>query len=399
MTPRVVVLTPYFRPIVGGVESNAERLARYLHEAGAPVRVLTKRISSDVPDSETLDGIPIARIGPRGQRSPSGKWLMIPHALAWLIRHRSEYNVVCCVDFRGIGLAPLLARLVTRRAVLLQAQTPGAFSGAYAPGGSLGRLAFAPVLAAYRRADAFACIGRALEREALQAGIPRDRIHFLPNPIDMERFRPPSPSERIDVRREFEIPDDAIACVFVGRLSREKGIMELVQAWDNVQHRRAPDARRALLLVAGPDMTGHTWNAGPDARAFVDAQHLGGSVRFLGGGADIPRLLRAADLAIQPSHFEAQGLSAIEALASGVPVVAAAVGGLLDFIADGVNGCLVPPRDPHSLADALIALLDDPPARAALAQQARRSIASNYDEREVFGRLAQLLCRLAEARA
>lgn len=398
MTSRVLVLTPYFRPIVGGVESNAERLAQYLHRAGTPVRVLTKRISVDLPDAEALDGVPITRIGPRGARSPAGKWRMIPHAIAWLVRHRAEYDVVCCVDFRGIGLAPVVARIVTRRPVLLQAQTPGAFSGAYAPGGSAGRLALAPVLAVYRRADAFACIGRALEREALQAGIARDRVHFLPNAIDMERFRPPSIAERAEIRRGLGIPDAAIACVFVGRLSREKGVMELVQAWDGVQHRRPSDGARALLLVAGPDMTGHAWNAGPDARGYVEAQRLGDTVRFLGGGADIPCLLRAADLAVQPSHFEAQGLSAIEALASGVPVVASAVGGLLDFVADGTNGRLVPPRDPFALADALIALIDDASERARLAAQARRSVATDYDEREVFGRLASLLASLAGAR-
>ena len=102
--------------------------------------------------------------------------------------------------------------------------------------------------------------------------------------------------------------------------------MDLMQAWDRLR------PANAVLLVAGPDMTDHPWNEGPAAREFVERHNLSASVRFLGSIADVAPLLRAADVVIQPSHFEALGLSAVEALASGVPVVASAVGGLLDFV-------------------------------------------------------------------
>ena len=132
-----------------------------------------------------------------------------------------------------------------------------------------------------------------------------------------------------------------------------------------------------MLLVAGPDMDGHAWNVGPAARSYVAAQQLESSVRFLGSIADVAPLLRAADIAIQPSHFEALGLSAIEALASGVPVVASAVGGLLDFVVDGENGKLCPPEHPDALAAAIRALVSDaglrrPPGRQRASLGARR---------------------------
>ena len=108
-------------------------------------------------------------------------------------------------------------------------------------------------------------------------------------------------------------------------------------------------------------------------------------------------MIKASDVVVQPSHFEALGLSAIEALACGVPLVASAVGGLLDFVVDGDNGRLCPPQDPPALAACLGLLLTDAGARARLAARARASVLREYDEQVVFGRMRDLFERLAVA--
>jgi glycosyltransferase involved in cell wall biosynthesis len=398
--PRVLVLTTYFRPVVGGVESNAERLARYLHHDRFAVRVLTKRVTRGLPDVEYLDGVRVERIGPYGQRSSSGKWRVAPALTELLVRERSTYDAVCCIDYRGIGAAAVAARAVTGRPVVLQAQTTGVLSGANVepalgrfnvdPRGALGRLAKWPPRAIYGRGDAFACISREIEREALDCGVPRDRVHYLPNAIDMTRFRPASAAEKQEIRRQLDLPRDGVVCLFVGRLSREKGLMALMEAWTSIEH--------ATLVVAGPDMDGNPWNVGPEARAFATRHHLDGSIRFVGSTDDVAPLLRAADVVIQPSHFEALGLSAIEALASGVPVVASAVGGLLDFMVDDRNGMLCPAEDPVALAAAIRAIVEDGDLRKRLASGARASVIGAYDEQQVFARFAALLRQLAGAR-
>jgi D-inositol-3-phosphate glycosyltransferase len=423
MTRGVLILTPYFFPVIGGVESNAERLARYLVGERERVQVLTKRVGRDLPDVEDRDGILVRRIGPHGERSSFGKWQMMPAALVWLIRHASDYDVVCCVDYRAIGVAALLARVITGRPVVCQAQTTGVLSGdnadrllakiGVAPTGRLARMLKWPVRALYGRADTIACISHEIEREALACGVPAGRVSYFPNAIDMTHFRPADPGEREQLRRQWDLPADRVICVFVGRLSREKGLLDLLEAWRLLASADPPErtwgpasagppkrtwgpalAGPPLLLIAGPDMTGHAWDVGVSGRAFVEQHALGTSVRFVGPVADVASLVRASDLVVQPSHFEALGLSAIEALASGVPVVASSVGGLLEFIVDGENGRLCPPHDPERLAASVGALLSDEAARARLASRARESVRHEYDERLVFGRMRDLFERL-----
>jgi glycosyltransferase involved in cell wall biosynthesis len=398
----VLILTPYFYPIIGGVESNAERLARYLVSQRVPVQVLTKRIGQGLADNEDRDGIAIHRIGPSGERSSLGKWLMTPAIVGWLVRHASAYDVVCCVDYRATGVAALLGRRMTGRRVVFQAQTTGVLSGdnvdpllrkaGIGAGGAIAGAVKGTIRALYRGADAFACISRDIERETLACGVPRERVWYLPNAIDMTHFRPAEPGERDRLRRERNLPLDRVVCLFVGRLSREKGVMELLEAWRRLQ------PSDALLVIAGPDMTGHPWDAGGPGRMFVEQHGLSTSVRFVGPLADVAPMIKTADLVVQPSHFEALGLSAIEALACGVPLVASAVGGLLDFVVDGENGRLCPPQDPAALASCIRPLLADSGARAQLASRARESVLRDYDELEVFGRMRTLFDRLAAAR-
>jgi glycosyltransferase involved in cell wall biosynthesis len=145
-------------------------------------------------------------------------------------------------------------------------------------------------------------------------------------------------------------------------------------------------------------MTGHAWDAGAPGRAFVEQHGLQDSIRFIGPLADVAPHIKASDLVVQPSHFEALGLSAIEALACGVPLVASAVGGLLDFVVDGENGRLAQPQNPASLAESIGPLLSDPAARTRLAARARASVLQEYDEQAVFGRMLALFERLAERR-
>ena len=166
--------------------------------------------------------------------------------------------------------------------------------------------------------------------------------------------------------------------------------MELMEAWRLVQ------PSNAVLLVAGPDMVGHPWDVGPAAREYVEQHGLGGSVRFLGSIADVASLLRVADVVRAAVAF--RGARPVRGRGAGVRRAGrrVGVGGLLEFIVDGENGKLCPPKAPPALAACLRTLIEDAALREQLSAKARPSVVSEYDERVVFSRFASLLRQLAQ---
>lgn len=395
--PRVLVLTTYYHPVIGGVETHARQLVAYLHAHGFAVQVVTKRVATEHPGRDQVDGVTVHRVGPAGERRGSGKWVALPAIFRTLVALEASYDVIVCVDYRGIGVAAVVAARWLSRPLVVQAETdgvlaaPGADTGAPAET-ALARAARSLPRAFYRRADHFVCIARSIERETLEAGIPPPRVHYLPHGVDLARFRPARPGEREAIRRACGWPVDRAVVLFVGRLSREKGVLDLLEAWRRLK--RAD----AVLVFVGPDMPAHPWDAGEPGRRFVAAHGLDGSVVFSGPSNDTAPYYRAADVFAQPSHFEAFGISAIEAMASGVPVVASNVGGLRDFLSDGTNAILHEPGNPDAIAAALAEALGNPERRAHLARAALASVTDRFDERTLLARYAELIQSAARTR-
>jgi len=391
MKPRVVVASTYYHPVLGGVETHARQLAVHLHGRGFGVEVLTKRVHVDDPREEVIDEVVVHRVGPAGERNARGKWAALPAFFERLLSLQRRFDAIACIDYRGIGIAAIAAGRLLKRPVIVQGETAGVLAGPE-PGGRSGRapesaaaaIRKAPARAIYRRADHILCIGRDLEAEALRAGVARDRVHYQPPGVDLSRFRPPEAGEVERLRRALAWPLDRRVVLFVGRLSVEKGAMDLVEAWHLANR---PDA---ILALVGPDMTGHAWDVGGPARAYVEGHGLGERVRFEGAAADTAIYYRAADLYVHPSHFEAFGSSAIEAMASGLPIVSSGVGGLGDFLVDGENALLHQPKTPASVAAAIARMLDDDALRTRTAAAALRT-ARQFEMGALLDRVAAII--------
>lgn len=124
------------------------------------------------------------------------------------------------------------------------------------------------------------------------------------------------------------------------------------------------------------------------------AEQLGISeaVGFMGQRppAEIPDILAGFDVFVQTSNWEAFGIAIVEAMACGLPVVATNVEGVVDIIDDGVDGLLIPPKDPRALADRILRLLCDPELRRRIGAAARRKVEANFDIREMTARMARI---------
>ncbi|MCU0521883.1 MAG: glycosyltransferase [Anaerolineae bacterium] len=167
--------------------------------------------------------------------------------------------------------------------------------------------------------------------------------------------------------------------LFVGRLAQEKGVFDLLTAFGKV-HSAFP-AVQLTLIGDGPDRG--------EAEAKAASAPWGSSVRLLGTvkNRDVPAHFRDADIFVAPSittpRWEEQvGMTNIQAMACGVPVVSTKSGAIPEYVPDGVAGILVPERDPEALAQALLRLLRDDELRDTLGQQARTYTLQHYNAEE-----------------
>jgi glycosyltransferase involved in cell wall biosynthesis len=224
---------------------------------------------------------------------------------------------------------------------------------------------------------------------------PADRTLAIGNGVDLARFRPDllNEKEKEELRAELNLaPDDGPLVVMMGRIVREKGYFEFIEAWARV----AREHPRARALLIGEALTSDRENA--EARLRRRAEELGvsDSILWLGPRGDVPRLLAAADLFALPSWREGMPRSIVEAMASGLPVVASDIRGCREEVVEGETGRLVPARDAEALGRALVELLGDAEARRRMGQAGRRRAEAEFDERLVIERQREAFRALFE---
>jgi glycosyltransferase involved in cell wall biosynthesis len=231
---------------------------------------------------------------------------------------------------------------------------------------------------AARVTDVFLTVSEAEARDARRLHIAR-HAEAVRNGRDPAVFRP-DPAARARIRGELGVPPDRVVIIAVSRLVWHKGYPELAAAM-----RAVPDAE---LWVVGERLDS---DRGADMAALLRAAGLGSRLRMLGYRSDIPALLAAADIFTLPSRFEGLPMSVIEAMLTGLPVVASNVRGPAEQVVDGVTGLSVPPGDAAALGAALGRLVRDLALRRRMGEAGRQRALDCYDEAKVLARTLDLL--------
>lgn len=341
----------------GGQNVHVACLASALADRGADVVVHTRRDDPDLPDR--------VRVGPRvevrhvaaGPAAPIPKDELLPHMDAFADRLADDWRRrrpdVVHSHFWMSGRAALAAAGPLGLPVVHTFHALGVVKRRHqgaADTSPPGRTAQERAIAAGADRIVATCTDEVFE--LLRQGADRRRLSVVPCGVDTVRFRPDGPGERP--------PRSRLLCL--GRLVERKGVADVVRALAHV-----PDAE--LVVAGGPPPEG--LDGDPVARRLRRlAARVGVAdrVRLLGAVPrdDVPALLRSADVVVCAPWYEPFGIVPLEAMACGVPVVAASVGGMIDTVVDGVTGVHVPPRRPDRLARALRDLLADPALRARL---------------------------------
>jgi|SRR5215831_6873733 len=231
------------------------------------------------------------------------------------------------------------------------------------------------------------CNSRSLRERALELRIaPSSKLVLLgegsSNGVDVTRFSPGAS----EVRRQFGISSAAPVIGFVGRLTADKGVPELLEAFARILRER-PDAY--LLLVGWFD-------AAEDALGHELRRRIEGHPRIVHTGyvkSSAP-FYRAMDLLVLPSWREGFPNVVLEAAASGIPVVAATCTGARDAVIPEVTGLLVPPGYPEAISEAALRLMGDSELRRRMSESARRWAVDHYDNRRVMKRAVRFYERL-----
>lgn len=220
-----------------------------------------------------------------------------------------------------------------------------------------------------RHADRVLAVSEATRRILIdKEGVPSNLVSVAYNGV--APFDQPPPARLAALRRDLGIEGKSV-CLMIGRLHEEKGHRFLFEALEGVRSEAGP----LMVLLAGAGSLRETLEA--------DVRHRGLSdiVRFLGRRSDIPDLIAISDVIALPSLAESFGLSLVEAMALGKPVVASAVGGIPEVVGDGDTGLIVPPGNSAALKSALVRILKNRELASKLGEAGRERAAFFSEER------------------
>lgn len=399
MSLRLCMLTETYYPVVGGGETQARTLAEGLVEKGFRIVVLTRRSHPSLKKNESFGAIDVHRLPPAGPEHFK-KWGLLFTSLPALLRLQRKYDLLFVSGFRIVGISAILMSKLFKKVCILKADSSGEMSGDFFTKG-LVKLHLSPSFLPFRMflamrniilkyADAFVAISSPITAELVSHDISPEIIKAIPNSVDTSKFCPVNDQQKRELRQKLDLPQKDTTVTFTGRLVSYKGLPLLLRVWREICQKHH-NVRLLLVGCGGLDIH----NCESELRDYARAKGLYSSVLFTGAVDNVHEYLQASDLFIFPTEREAFGISVIEAMACGLPVISTAVGGLKDILRHGQNGLVVEPGDFQQLYDALELLITGDATAVSLGAAARQSVLQSYSSEIVTREYADLFLGLS----
>lgn len=361
---------------MGGGENHIRNLSRELVKLGCSVTLISRSLQTDdcpSPPREELhhDGLfKIHRLGPDSPfRNLLGRGTYIPLSVLKALRI-DDVDIIHAQSFSAGVPVLALRRLTGKPAVITVHGTYLGMWGSLVPSWQAELLEVIERLVLFRNYDRIITVDKHFRNLASKLGYPTDRITYIPNGVELERFSP-----GVNRGRSANF-------LFVGRLVAQKGLEYLVRA-------------SALLKKKGLDFSVDIVGDGPlndDIRKLVHELGVEDCVRFLGYVSDdaLPRIYSEADIFVLPSVWEGLPLTILEAWASELPVIATNVGGIGDVSVHAENALVVPSGDVEAFAEAMEQLISDTSLRKKLGKNGRELVESGYTWKRVAERTMEV---------
>lgn len=337
-------------------------------------------ISAAGPELEAVrefGALPVA-IPMRREMSPGADALSLLRLLRVL---RAAHPMIVNASTPKAGLLGMVAAVVTRSPVRTYTVRGLRFETLRGPRRLLGILA---ELAAVRSSTRVFCVSESVRQRMIKSRILQaDEAVVTWEPgLRLSRWAPSVNGVRAGerVRNWLGIGRTTPVIGFVGRLARDKGVSELLAVFDLVRS-STPSAR--LLVLGLPD------EGDPPPKAALERIRIDPAIHAVGGVADPADYFKAMDVFVFPSHREGLGMAALEASASGLPVVGFAVTGMIDVVQSGISGALVPAGNITAMAARTREYLGDPALCKAHGMSGRELLEDRFDMANVERRLEQ----------
>jgi len=369
--PRVLMVTGVYAPETSGASLQCRRLIRALRDR-VDFRVLTTSTDPSLPWNSVIEDTPVRRVAV-DPRSRVSKLAAIERMASSFLEIAPNIDIV---HLHGFSLKSVLvialARLMGKRIVIKLTSVGHDDPQSMRAASKLQWLA-------YRRADTFIGVTPRFAEGFAATGLDERRFVFIPNGVDLQRFRPATPDVRAELQHQLRIATGEPVILFVGFFSREKNPDVLFDAWLALLDR---GIKSTLVFVGATSGAYYEIDSGIADRikARAEKRGVGERVVFVESAEHIEHYYRAADLFALPTAREGLPNVLLEAMASGVPPIITRLEGVTDWIVDpGVTGELVASPESAPFAHALEPLLISAERRQAIGEAARAHVAAHFD--------------------
>lgn len=357
---KLIIVSSNYEPVVGGAERQAKTLAQTASSLGVDVTVLTQP-QPNMPSEETINGVRVARRLNTVALGPIWGVSYVYSTYKWLNKLIDKNTVV----------HNQTAYLHSLPSVMLACSYKIPSVIRYACAGDVGDLARLNasgwkklLLRSIKQADRHIVLSQQIREELIASGIPDKTILYRPNGVDTQIFKPSYPVEVLKSGETFRF-------LFVGRLSEQKGLSYLFKALSNLEDKNW----RLDIHGYGP--------LEEELKQLSRTLFIESKVLFHGVSSDMPTVYQNADLLLLPSLYEGMPNVVLEAMASGLPVIATDIGGCRELMDEWAREWLVSAGNVSALTTLLTKALREKEHLKMLGQKARQVAVSQYDYRQL----------------
>ena len=361
---RVLMFATYFPPHYSGAAKQGLALAKELRTRGHLIEFVTIRRGND-PYEDEHEGFKVWRLN-MGGGSKHQEFRFWWNFFWFLVRHRKDFDILHshgAYYFNSI-VGPLAMLVGWKSLVKASMANNDLFGLKTSVFGHMHHLFLKTV-------NAYVAISRDLEGEFYRAGLPKERVYYIPNGVDTIRFHPIDADEKSSLRAALDLPLEHPLALTVGVFDQRKNIGWLMEQWA----KNDAFGTGAVLLAIGPQS-----REDPDGRFLNSLRKLAakkpGILRLMDQVEDIERYYQVADLFVLPSTNEGMPNVVLEAMASGLPCVATKVSGTKELVRDGETGYTFEVGDPTSLRQAVFKILNN--GKGSFGHRGRKTVEEKH---------------------